>query len=73
MNSSKSGARSIDLSPKELDGVQALSRRPREPVAQTMLSAVVLGERGDAQNSLKPHRVSPQWLAGRSSLTDLES
>src|SRR4029453_15144716 len=53
MNSSKSGATSIDLPPKELDRRNALGRRPGQPVPDSRPMAFVILERRDLQHSLQ--------------------
>jgi hypothetical protein len=53
MNSSKSGARSMKLSPKELHGCDALFWRAGKPLAQIRPLSLLLFERGHTNDALQ--------------------
>ena len=60
MNSSKSGARSMELPPQEFDRRQAFRRRPRQPVAPRAGAPFLVGEQHEMHDALNDWRTSTQ-------------
>jgi hypothetical protein len=68
MNSSKSGARSNELPPQELDGSHALLGRTGDPVRESVIVPSLFGERRHAHDTLQSegHRLRTVREAGNS-------
>jgi hypothetical protein len=60
MNSLKSGATSIDLSPKKFNGSNPFGWWSRQPVAQTRTLTPVFVEGRDIQDALQPGLGHPE-------------